>query len=163
MEVDTTDAEAVADVGISDGVVAHTMDGVGMRVEITASDVREDDEEFKAEASVADMREIVVDPLAIGDSCESSRGGIPDIEDTIYDIVHYMSKLYLVSNLIKCYSLRCRTMTITRSGMTPNAIEELVNRHVEEALATHEACWDLTLRDDIDGITICYHSLIRKG
>nr|GEV03578.1 reverse transcriptase domain-containing protein [Tanacetum cinerariifolium] len=24
-------------------------------------------------------------------------------------------------------------------------------------------CWDLTLRDDIDGITICYHSLIHKG
>ncbi|GKD55778.1 hypothetical protein Tco_1289165, partial [Tanacetum coccineum] len=45
MEVDTTDAEVVADVGISDGVVAHTEDGIGMRVEVTASDVREDDEE----------------------------------------------------------------------------------------------------------------------
>ncbi|GKE87988.1 hypothetical protein Tco_1565463 [Tanacetum coccineum] len=31
------------------------------------------------------------------------------------------------------------TMTITHSGMTPEAIEELVNRCVEEALATHEA------------------------
>ncbi|GKE90213.1 hypothetical protein Tco_1567688, partial [Tanacetum coccineum] len=32
-------------------------------------------------------------------------------------------------------------MTITRSGMTPEAIEELVNRCVEEALAAHEeAC-----------------------
>ncbi|GJW12324.1 putative reverse transcriptase domain-containing protein [Tanacetum coccineum] len=30
-------------------------------------------------------------------------------------------------------------MTITRSGMTPEAIEELVNRRVEEALADHEA------------------------
>ncbi|GKB46348.1 putative reverse transcriptase domain-containing protein [Tanacetum coccineum] len=30
-------------------------------------------------------------------------------------------------------------MTITCSGMTPEAIEELVNRHVEEALAAHEA------------------------
>ncbi|GKE35228.1 reverse transcriptase domain-containing protein [Tanacetum coccineum] len=29
-------------------------------------------------------------------------------------------------------------MTITRSGMTPEAIEELVNRHVEEALAAYE-------------------------
>ncbi|GKE97479.1 hypothetical protein Tco_0020830 [Tanacetum coccineum] len=54
MEVDTADAEAVADVGISDGVVAHTEDSVGMRVEITASDVREDDEEFEAEASATD-------------------------------------------------------------------------------------------------------------
>ncbi|GJX75076.1 reverse transcriptase domain-containing protein [Tanacetum coccineum] len=74
MEMDTADAETVADVGISDGVVAHTEDGVGMRVEITASDVREDDEEFKAEASAADTREIDVDPLAIGDSSEYSRG-----------------------------------------------------------------------------------------
>ncbi|GJR06796.1 putative reverse transcriptase domain-containing protein [Tanacetum coccineum] len=30
-------------------------------------------------------------------------------------------------------------MTITRSGMTPKAIEELVNRRVEETLAAHEA------------------------
>ncbi|GJS74434.1 hypothetical protein Tco_0707275 [Tanacetum coccineum] len=93
MEVDTADAEAVADVGISDGVAAHTEDSVGMRVEIAASDVREDDEEFEVEASAADTREIAVDPLAIGDSSESSRGGIPDLEDTIYDIVHYMSEV----------------------------------------------------------------------
>ncbi|GJX83831.1 hypothetical protein Tco_0333312, partial [Tanacetum coccineum] len=30
-------------------------------------------------------------------------------------------------------------MTITRSDMTPEAIEELVNRRVEEVLAAHEA------------------------
>ncbi|GKB77171.1 hypothetical protein Tco_0944066, partial [Tanacetum coccineum] len=93
MEMDIVDAEADADVGISDGVVAYTRDGVGMRVEITASDVREDDVEFEAEASAADTREIVVYPLAIGDSSESSRGGIPDLKDTICDIVHYMSEL----------------------------------------------------------------------
>ncbi|GJY35235.1 hypothetical protein Tco_0420613 [Tanacetum coccineum] len=93
MEVDTADAKAVVDVGISEGVVAHPEDGVGIGFEIAASDVREDDEEFKAEASAADTREIVVDPLAIGDSSESSRGGIPDLEDTIYDIVYYMSKV----------------------------------------------------------------------
>ncbi|GJU04392.1 putative reverse transcriptase domain-containing protein [Tanacetum coccineum] len=77
MEVDIADTEAVVDVGISDGVVSHTEDSVGMRVKITTSDVREDDEEFEAEASAADTREIIVDPLAIGDSYESSRGGIP--------------------------------------------------------------------------------------
>ncbi|GJY01276.1 hypothetical protein Tco_0359428 [Tanacetum coccineum] len=65
MEVDTPDAEAVADVGISDGVVAYPEDSIDMGVEIAASDVSEDDEEFEAEASVADTREIVVDPLAI--------------------------------------------------------------------------------------------------
>ncbi|GJR73806.1 hypothetical protein Tco_0086171 [Tanacetum coccineum] len=65
MEVDTADAEVVADVGISEGVVAHHEDGVSMGVEIAASDVREDDEEFEAEASAADTIEIAVDPLAI--------------------------------------------------------------------------------------------------
>ncbi|GJS77959.1 hypothetical protein Tco_0727840 [Tanacetum coccineum] len=35
--------------------------------------------------------------------------------------------------------VRSRTMTITHSSMTPEAIEELVNRRVEEALAAHEA------------------------
>nr|GEV57676.1 hypothetical protein [Tanacetum cinerariifolium] len=208
MEMDTANAEAVADVGISDGVVAYTGDGVGMRVEITASDVREDDEEFEAESSVGDTIEIAVDPLAIGDSSESSRGGIPDIEDTIYDIVHYMSEVRIdritkiettqrqleasqlvtsrerASLLERIRSLRLeylkvramlsierdrfdslrwnmalsqeefrkvrrdrddtrrrfrRTMTITRSGMTPEAIEELVNQCMEEALAAHEA------------------------
>ncbi|GJS68979.1 putative reverse transcriptase domain-containing protein [Tanacetum coccineum] len=61
--------------------------------EIAASDVKENDEEFKAKASVVDTRKIAVDPLVINDSSESSRGGIPDLEDTIYDIVYYMSKV----------------------------------------------------------------------
>ncbi|GJU96633.1 hypothetical protein Tco_1321389 [Tanacetum coccineum] len=64
-------------------VVAHPEDGVGMGFEIAASDVREDDEKFEAEASAEDTKEIDVDPLAIGYSYESSRGGIPDLEDTI--------------------------------------------------------------------------------
>ncbi|GJX76377.1 hypothetical protein Tco_0323188 [Tanacetum coccineum] len=59
MEVDTADAEAVADL------------------------------------ELADTREIVVDPLVIGDSFKSSRGGIPDLEDTIYDIVYYMSEVLI--------------------------------------------------------------------
>ncbi|GKC55280.1 hypothetical protein Tco_1078025, partial [Tanacetum coccineum] len=92
MKVDTADAEAITDVGISEGVVAHPENGVGMGFKIAASNVREDDEEFEAEASAADTRKIVVDPLAISDSSESSKGGIPDLEDTIYDIVHYMSE-----------------------------------------------------------------------
>ncbi|GKG54878.1 hypothetical protein Tco_0562865, partial [Tanacetum coccineum] len=60
---------------------------------IATSDVKEDDEEFEVEANVADTKEIIVDPLVIGDSYESSIGGIPNIKDTIYDIVHYMSKV----------------------------------------------------------------------
>ncbi|GKG04572.1 hypothetical protein Tco_0314959, partial [Tanacetum coccineum] len=79
MEVDTADVEAVADVGISKGVVAYPEDGVDMGFKITASDVKEDDKEFEVEASAVDTKEIVVDPLVIGDSSESSRG-VPDLE-----------------------------------------------------------------------------------
>ncbi|GKC91244.1 hypothetical protein Tco_1151893, partial [Tanacetum coccineum] len=66
IEVDTADTKAVADVGISEGIVAHPEDGVGMGFKIAASDIREDDEEFEVEASAADTREIAVDPLVIG-------------------------------------------------------------------------------------------------
>ncbi|GKF53276.1 hypothetical protein Tco_0160186, partial [Tanacetum coccineum] len=93
IEVDAADAEVVADVGISDRAVAHTEDVVRTGVEIATSDVREDEEEFEAKARVADTREIAVDPLAIGDSSESSRGGIPDLEDTIYKMVYNMSEV----------------------------------------------------------------------
>ncbi|GKG31415.1 hypothetical protein Tco_0423903, partial [Tanacetum coccineum] len=49
--------------------------------------------EFEAQTSAVDTREIAVDPLAIGDSFESSTRGIPDLEDTVHDIVHYMSEV----------------------------------------------------------------------
>ncbi|GJZ69124.1 hypothetical protein Tco_0632674, partial [Tanacetum coccineum] len=43
---------------------------------------------------------------------------------------------------IESYRVLCLVlwnMTVTRSGMTPKAIEELVNRRVEKALAAYEA------------------------
>ncbi|GJZ73894.1 putative reverse transcriptase domain-containing protein [Tanacetum coccineum] len=207
MEVDAVDAEAVADVGISEGVVAHFGDDIVMGVEISASDVREDEEEIEVEASAADTREIAVDPLAIGGSSDSSLSGITDLEGTIYEMAHYMSEVRIdwitemetaqrqleagkliasgertgLSEGIRSLRLENlkvramlsiereridnlrwhmalpreefrqvrrdrddarrrlrRTMTITRSGMTPEAIEELVNRRVEEALAAYE-------------------------
>ncbi|GJW81658.1 hypothetical protein Tco_0145633 [Tanacetum coccineum] len=106
MKVDTDDAEVIAYIGISEGVIAHLEDCVGMGFEIVASDVREDDEEFEAEASAADTREI----------------GLTVFVSTW----HFHIRSFV------------RTMTITRSGMTPEAIEELINRRVEETLAAHE-------------------------
>ncbi|GJX75077.1 hypothetical protein Tco_0313672 [Tanacetum coccineum] len=126
MEVDTADAEAIADVGISDGVAAHTEDSVGMIVEIAASDVRANDEEFEAEASTADTREIVVDPLAIGDSCESSKGGIPDLEDTIYDIVHYMSEVRIDRiTEIKTTQRQLEASQLVASGERASLVERI--------------------------------------
>ncbi|GKB99198.1 hypothetical protein Tco_0985335 [Tanacetum coccineum] len=132
MEVDTTDAEAVADVGISDGVVAHPEDSIGMRVEIDASDVREDDEEFEAEASAADTREIVVDPLSIGDNSESSRGGIPDLEDIIYDIVHYMSEVRIDRIIeIEITQRQLETSRMVASGERASLVERIRSLRLE--------------------------------
>nr|GEW20159.1 hypothetical protein [Tanacetum cinerariifolium] len=47
IEIGTADVEAVADFGIGDGVGVDTKDGIGMRVEIVASDIREDEEQFE--------------------------------------------------------------------------------------------------------------------
>nr|GEY95254.1 hypothetical protein [Tanacetum cinerariifolium] len=95
MEIGTANAEAVVDLGIGDGVVAHNEDGIGLGVEIATSDIREDEEEFEAKASAGGMMEIVVDPLVTGGISESARGDVPDLEGTFYDIAHYMSEVPL--------------------------------------------------------------------
>ncbi|GKA13366.1 hypothetical protein Tco_0693012, partial [Tanacetum coccineum] len=155
MEVDTVDAEAVADVGIIDGVVAHIEDGVCMGVEISASDVREDDEEFEVEASAVDTREIAKRSLRSIRLYEVRLDRTTEIDTTQRQLeasyrrsmtakIRWHCQFYIEfrhvvgSAMIHGGDLR-RTMTITRSGMTPEAIEELVNRRVEEALAAHEA------------------------
>ncbi|GJZ87440.1 putative reverse transcriptase domain-containing protein, partial [Tanacetum coccineum] len=92
-------------------------------LEIAASDIREDEEEFEAEASVRGTMEIPIDPLVTGGIFESTRGDVPDLKDTLYDIVHYMSE----------------DTTITHSGMKPEAIEELIAQRVAKALANYEA------------------------
>ncbi|GJS96316.1 putative reverse transcriptase domain-containing protein [Tanacetum coccineum] len=201
IEIGTTIAEAVADLGIGDGV-GYTEDGIGMRVEIAASDIREDEEEFEAEASAKGTMEIVVDLLVTGGISESTKGDAPDLEGTLYDIVHYTSELMasgeragltdrirrLGRENLRVRALLCierdrvdnlrhhmalsqeefrqirrdrddarrrlkrlesfverrlgysiLDMTITRSGMTPEIIEELIAQRVAEALPNYEA------------------------
>nr|GEY80889.1 putative reverse transcriptase domain-containing protein [Tanacetum cinerariifolium] len=91
IEIGTADAETVADLFASDGVRAPTEDDLGMGVEVATSDIREDEEEFKAEASTGGTLKIAVDPLATGGISESTGGDTPDLEGTLYDISHYMS------------------------------------------------------------------------
>nr|GEW89421.1 hypothetical protein [Tanacetum cinerariifolium] len=88
MKIDAADVEVVVDLGIGDGV--DTEDGICIGVEIAASDIREDEEEFKAEASVGGMIKITLDSLVTRGIFESTRGDVPDLEDTLYDTVHYM-------------------------------------------------------------------------
>ncbi|GKA13023.1 putative reverse transcriptase domain-containing protein [Tanacetum coccineum] len=95
MEIGTVDTKTVADLGISNGVGAYTKDGIGMRVEVATSDIREDEKEFKVEASARGTMEIVVDPLVTGGIAEPTGGDAPDLEGTIYDIAHYMFEVPL--------------------------------------------------------------------
>ncbi|GJV40353.1 reverse transcriptase domain-containing protein [Tanacetum coccineum] len=149
MEVDTADAEAVADVGISEGVVAHPEDGVGIGFEITSSDVREDDEEFEAEMVASGERASLVERIRSLRLEYLKVRAILSIErDRIDSIRWHMALSQEEFRQVRRDRDDTRrrlggwsriTMTITRSGMTPEAIEELINRRVEEALAAHEA------------------------
>ncbi|GJS88431.1 hypothetical protein Tco_0771067 [Tanacetum coccineum] len=68
---------------------------IGMRVKVAASDIREDEEEFEAEASAGGTMEIIVDPLVTGGISEYTRGDAPDLKGNLYDIAHYMSEVPL--------------------------------------------------------------------
>ncbi|GJQ93921.1 hypothetical protein Tco_0005060 [Tanacetum coccineum] len=59
-------------------------------VEVTASDIKEDEEEFEAEASAGGTIEIAVDPLVTRGISESTGGDAPDLKGTLYDIAQYM-------------------------------------------------------------------------
>ncbi|GJR04082.1 reverse transcriptase domain-containing protein [Tanacetum coccineum] len=150
-------------VGISDGVVAHPEDSIGMGFEI-AGDVRDDDEEFEVKASAADTREVAVDPLAICDSfrvflriqrlitTHNSLRQVSMASGERTSLVERIGSLRLEYLKEKFRQVRRdrddtqrrlrrlkSTMTITRSGLTPEAIEELINRRVEEELAAYKA------------------------
>ncbi|GKD98443.1 hypothetical protein Tco_1382340, partial [Tanacetum coccineum] len=91
----TADAETIANLSISEGVRAHSEDGIDLGVEVAISDIREDGEEFEAEAREGGTMEIAIDPLATGDISEPIGGDIPDLEGTLYDMSHYMSEVPL--------------------------------------------------------------------
>nr|GEW75415.1 hypothetical protein [Tanacetum cinerariifolium] len=90
MQIGTADVETVVDLGVSDEVRAPTKDGLGMGAKDATSDIREDVEEFKAEASAGGTMEIALDPLVTGGISEPTGGDAPDLEGTLYDISYYM-------------------------------------------------------------------------
>ncbi|GKC10448.1 hypothetical protein Tco_1007230, partial [Tanacetum coccineum] len=145
MEIGTTDIEAIADLGIGDRVGARTEDGIGMGVKVAASDIREDDEEFEAEASVGGTIKIAIDPLVTG---EVPLDRITEFETAqrqleVGQLVTSGERAGLVDRIR-------RTMTNTRSGMTTTAIEEMINRCVAKALEAHEANKNIRLGNDND-------------
>ncbi|GJW41882.1 hypothetical protein Tco_0070681 [Tanacetum coccineum] len=171
-------APALADLpphlGISDGVGAHTEDGIGMGVEVATSDIREDEEEFEVEASAGGTMEITLDPLVTSGIFEPTGGDAPRILRVLFmtgepkvqallcikrDYVDSLLRQMALSQEEFCQIRRDRddtqrrirrTMTNTRSGMTPAAIEEMINRRVTEALETREANRNIRLGNGND-------------
>ncbi|GKA81102.1 putative reverse transcriptase domain-containing protein, partial [Tanacetum coccineum] len=115
VEIDTANAEAIADLGISDGVAVDIEDGIGMGVEIAASDIKEDEEEF--ETAQRYLRHHMV--LLQEEFCQIRK----DRDDARK----------------RLRRLESFDMTITRSRVTPEAIEELIAQRVAKALANYEA------------------------
>nr|GFB37983.1 hypothetical protein [Tanacetum cinerariifolium] len=99
MKISTADIDTVADLGTSEGVGAPTEAGIGMGVKVATSDIKEDDEEFEAEASAGGTMEIAIDPLATGGISESTGGDASDLGGTLYDIAHYIDRARLADKV----------------------------------------------------------------
>nr|GEZ70436.1 hypothetical protein [Tanacetum cinerariifolium] len=95
IEISTADVEIVADLGINDGVRDPTEDGLGVGVKVATSEIRDDGEEFEAEANAGGMMEIAVDPLVTSGISNPTGGDTTDLEGTLYDISHYVSEVPL--------------------------------------------------------------------
>ncbi|GJY42412.1 reverse transcriptase domain-containing protein [Tanacetum coccineum] len=164
MEIGIAIVETVADFGISDGVGAHTDDDIGMGVEIATSDVREDEEEFEAKATASRdapdlegtlydishyMSEVPFDRIIKFETAQRQleAGQLVASEERagLTNRVRSLGRENLREEFRQIYRDRDdtrwrlrRTMTNTRSEMTPATIEEIINRRVTEALETHE-------------------------
>ncbi|GJU36348.1 reverse transcriptase domain-containing protein [Tanacetum coccineum] len=111
IEIGIADAEAVVNLGIDDGVKVDTEDGIGVGVKIAASDIREDENEFKTGQRQLEAGQLMASRERAGLIDKIRRSGRENLRD----------------------------MIIARFGMTPEAIEELIAQRVVEALANYEA------------------------
>nr|GEU80299.1 putative reverse transcriptase domain-containing protein [Tanacetum cinerariifolium] len=152
-KIDTTETEDGRELDIVN------RDDARDHVEIDPRDVKDDKEEYKADTSTGYTVKVGIDlmqaPIAneeseepIGeDSFDSSgtRDGIVrsfedmpiDLDDVVCDFYHYMSKVR-IDRIVEIETIQGRTMTNTRSRMTPAAIKEMINRCVAKALEAHE-------------------------
>ncbi|GJR60009.1 putative reverse transcriptase domain-containing protein [Tanacetum coccineum] len=133
----------------------------GINMEVDVGDDVEDEVEDEVESNERGTMEVGVD-MVVGidipdamlmpdavEHLEQVEEGLQDIYDHVIEILlqrienietgqRELESRSLIAGGERA-SLLEQNMTITRSGMTPKAIEELVNRQVEEALAVYEA------------------------
>ncbi|GJW39447.1 reverse transcriptase domain-containing protein [Tanacetum coccineum] len=148
IEADATAVEIAVDRDVEAGIDA----GICMEVDVGV-DV-EDEVEDEVESSDRGTLEVGVDVVAgidIPDALlmpdaveclEQVEEGLQDIYDHVIEIpLQMIEDIETGQRELESRSLIAGSinMIITRSGMTPKAIKELVNRRVEEALAAYEA------------------------
>nr|GEV70727.1 zinc finger, CCHC-type, retrotransposon Gag domain protein [Tanacetum cinerariifolium] len=126
IEADATAVEVVVDRDVETGVDAD----IGMKVDVRI------DVEDEVESSDKGTIEVGVDVVAGIDIPDAEPTDLPKL--TLYK-AHASLKPIGSRTLHHHGASKSRNMTITRSGMTLEAIEELVNRWVEEALVAYEA------------------------
>ncbi|GJY72024.1 reverse transcriptase domain-containing protein, partial [Tanacetum coccineum] len=156
IEVDAT-ADKVA---VDRDVKAEVDAGIGMEVNVGV--VVEDEVEDEVESSNRGTMKFGVDVVIGIDIIDSML--IPTVvehlkQDAIWEIRDIRCKAFRFSSMRLCMDFRLvvepvdsssisvnqvpyyglNNMTITHYGMTPEAIEELINRRVEEVLAAYEA------------------------
>nr|GEZ42433.1 reverse transcriptase domain-containing protein [Tanacetum cinerariifolium] len=131
-------SEAVADLGISDGVGVDTQDGIGMGVKIAISDIKEDEEKFDTA-----HRQLKATQLMSSEERASLTNRIRR-----RSFVRFVWIVMILRGNLRDWSRLLRgvwdfalslDMTITRSGMTPKAIEELTRKALANYKATHAA------------------------
>ncbi|GKE67577.1 hypothetical protein Tco_1521738, partial [Tanacetum coccineum] len=144
-----------ADLSSGDGVREHAEDDVGVGVEIAAGDSRYNEEEYEAEDSAGGTVEIFIDPLATGgiseivkfeivqgqlesDQLVASRESYHVLPSCIHGEEQPWASRSIDDGRYSCQEASTTTITNTRSGMTPTAIEEMINRRVTEALKAYE-------------------------
>ncbi|GJR49079.1 hypothetical protein Tco_1317182 [Tanacetum coccineum] len=98
---------------------------VGIGIEVDVGVDVEDEVEGEVESSDRGTIEVGVDVVVKINIPNGMR--MPDVVERLEQVEEGLQNIYE------------HNMTITHSSMTPEAIEELVNRRVEEALATYEA------------------------
>ncbi|GJR72917.1 putative reverse transcriptase domain-containing protein [Tanacetum coccineum] len=171
MEMGTADAETVADLGINEGVGAHTEDGIDLGVEPTGGDAPDlegtlyDISHYMSEVPLDRITEFKTTQrqLEVGQlEASRERAGLADrvrslgrenmrvrallcIERDRVDILRRHMALsqeefrQVHMDRDDTRTILRRTMTNTRSRMTPAAITEMINRRVTEALETRKA------------------------
>nr|GEZ43288.1 hypothetical protein [Tanacetum cinerariifolium] len=92
---------------------------------------------------------------------EARISSLPDAE--LFENLTLMGMQHKLQKLMDLCTRLQRQQDEMASKITAQDLEISTLKARIKLLEDRDGCWDFTLRDDIDGITICYHSLIHKG